>query len=243
MDYSPPSPSVQARILEWLSIPFSRGSCQPRGQNLGLLHCRQILYHLSHQGSPCLLHTQVIFAFHSVLCLSHQQVILQPRTHHGCVQEHTSHSPLGTRPLLHATLPCSERSRPLEGLLRRVLPWGSHSKMPKERIRKTPHDAIPVPRSCTQHTCAVCESKPTVPGTEHRWGEPDPTHGCMSVRVWKRAQVTPSNVVCTCAMTPTQISVILKACRDRGCSREDRKYTRFPKVNLLENQKQCKTEH
>ena len=122
-------------------------------------------------------------------------------------------------------------------------PGGSHSKMPKERIRKTPHDAIPVPRSCTQHTCAVCESKPTVPGTEHRWGEPDPTHGCMSVRVWKRAQVTPSNVVCTCAMTPTQISVILKACRDRGCSREDRKYTRFPKVNLLENQKQCKTEH
>ena len=28
-----------------------------QGSNLGLLHCRQILYHLSHQGSPgCILH-------------------------------------------------------------------------------------------------------------------------------------------------------------------------------------------
>ena len=39
-----------------IAIPFSRGSCQPRdqtqGSNLGLLHCRQILYHLSHQRSP-----------------------------------------------------------------------------------------------------------------------------------------------------------------------------------------------
>ena len=26
-----------------------------QGSNLGLLHCRQILYHLSHQGSPTLL--------------------------------------------------------------------------------------------------------------------------------------------------------------------------------------------
>ena len=25
----------------------------PQGSNLGLLHCTQILYHLSHQGSPC----------------------------------------------------------------------------------------------------------------------------------------------------------------------------------------------
>ena len=38
--------TLQARILEWVAIPFSRGS------NLSLLHCRQILYHLSHQGSP-----------------------------------------------------------------------------------------------------------------------------------------------------------------------------------------------
>ena len=44
---------LQARILEWVVIPFSRGSSQPRGQSaLDLPYCRQILYHLSHQGRP-----------------------------------------------------------------------------------------------------------------------------------------------------------------------------------------------
>ena len=47
---------LQARILEWVAIPFSRGSSQPRdqtqGSNPGLPCCRQILYPLSHQGSP-----------------------------------------------------------------------------------------------------------------------------------------------------------------------------------------------
>ena len=38
---------LQARILEWVAFPFSRGSSQPGG----FLHCRQILYQLSHQGS------------------------------------------------------------------------------------------------------------------------------------------------------------------------------------------------
>ena len=39
----------QVRILEWVSVPFSRGSSQPReGLSWGLLHCRQILYQLSH---------------------------------------------------------------------------------------------------------------------------------------------------------------------------------------------------
>ena len=84
---------LQARILEWVAYPFSRGSSQPRDQtqvsciaggfftscatgefqeyswngvgslsllqqifliqesNPGLLHCRRILYQLSHQGS------------------------------------------------------------------------------------------------------------------------------------------------------------------------------------------------
>ena len=41
-----------ARILEWVAIPFSGGIFQTQETNLGLLHCRQILYHLSHQGSP-----------------------------------------------------------------------------------------------------------------------------------------------------------------------------------------------
>ena len=55
-DCSPPGSSVleilQARILEWIAIPFSRGSSQPRDQIWVFLHCRQILYHLNNQGSP-----------------------------------------------------------------------------------------------------------------------------------------------------------------------------------------------
>ena len=47
---------LQARILKWVAVPFSRGSSQPRdqtqGSNPGLQHCRQILYQLSHQESP-----------------------------------------------------------------------------------------------------------------------------------------------------------------------------------------------
>jgi len=54
MNYSPPGSSVhgilQTRILEWVAIPFSRGYSPPRIEP-GLLHCRQIIYHLSHQGS------------------------------------------------------------------------------------------------------------------------------------------------------------------------------------------------
>ena len=43
---------LQARILEWVSIPFSKGIFLTQGLNLDLLHYRQILHHLSHQGSP-----------------------------------------------------------------------------------------------------------------------------------------------------------------------------------------------
>ena len=50
-DYNPPGSSVHgillARILEWVAIPFSRGSSQYRYRNSDLLHCRQILYCLS----------------------------------------------------------------------------------------------------------------------------------------------------------------------------------------------------
>ena len=36
-----------------LQMPPSWYTCiLTQGSNLGLLHCRQILYHLSHQGSP-----------------------------------------------------------------------------------------------------------------------------------------------------------------------------------------------
>ena len=40
---------LQARILEWVAFPFSRGILPTQGLNL---HCRRILYQLSHQGSP-----------------------------------------------------------------------------------------------------------------------------------------------------------------------------------------------
>ena len=54
MDYSLPDSSVrgisQARILEWVAIPFSRGSSYP-GIKPRSPALHQILYHLSHQGS------------------------------------------------------------------------------------------------------------------------------------------------------------------------------------------------
>ena len=46
----------QARILGWVVISFSRGIFPTQGWNLRLLcllHCRQILYPLSHRGRPC----------------------------------------------------------------------------------------------------------------------------------------------------------------------------------------------
>ena len=39
---------LQAEILEWVVIPFSRDLPAP-GSDPGLLHCRQMLYRLSHQ--------------------------------------------------------------------------------------------------------------------------------------------------------------------------------------------------
>ena len=46
---------LQARILEWIAFLFSRGSSQPRDQTQVSSICRQILYQLSHKGSPRIL--------------------------------------------------------------------------------------------------------------------------------------------------------------------------------------------
>ena len=43
---------LQATILEWVNHALLRGIFPTQGSNLGLLHCGQILYHLSHQGTP-----------------------------------------------------------------------------------------------------------------------------------------------------------------------------------------------
>ena len=45
---------LQAKILGWTAMPLSRGSSWHWDQtsvSLCLLHCRRVLYHLSHQGS------------------------------------------------------------------------------------------------------------------------------------------------------------------------------------------------
>ena len=46
---------LQARLLEWVAFPFSREIFPTQGSNPGLPHCGQILYQLSHQGSPRIL--------------------------------------------------------------------------------------------------------------------------------------------------------------------------------------------
>ena len=46
---------LQVRILEWVAFPFSGGSSQSRDQSHGLPHGGQILYQLSHKGSPRIL--------------------------------------------------------------------------------------------------------------------------------------------------------------------------------------------
>ena len=44
---------LQARILEW--VAFLQGIFPIQGLNPGLAHCQQILYQLSHKGSPRIL--------------------------------------------------------------------------------------------------------------------------------------------------------------------------------------------
>ena len=56
---------LQARKLEWVAFRFSRGWVfSTKGSNPGLLHCRLILYQLSHQGSPRILEW-VVYPFSS----------------------------------------------------------------------------------------------------------------------------------------------------------------------------------
>ena len=56
MDCSPPGSSVRGNSpgqnTGVSSLSLLQGSFPTQGYNPGLPHCRQILYHLSHQGSP-----------------------------------------------------------------------------------------------------------------------------------------------------------------------------------------------
>ena len=72
MDCSLPGSSVhgilQARIMEWVATgSLIQGIFPTQGLNLGLLPCRQILYHLSHYGSP----NYKNLYFPSLVCSSH----------------------------------------------------------------------------------------------------------------------------------------------------------------------------
>ena len=54
IDCGPPGSSVhgilQAKILEWVAIRFSKDLSNP-GSDPGFLHCRQVFYCPSHRGS------------------------------------------------------------------------------------------------------------------------------------------------------------------------------------------------
>ena len=52
---------LQAGILEWVAMPSSRASSLPRieSESPASLHCRWILYLLSHWGSPCVTSQQL----------------------------------------------------------------------------------------------------------------------------------------------------------------------------------------
>ena len=56
MDCSPPGSSVygvfQARILEWIAVPFSSGIILDQGLNSRLLHWQAGPLPLNHLGSP-----------------------------------------------------------------------------------------------------------------------------------------------------------------------------------------------
>ena len=72
MDCSPPGSSVhgilQGRILEWVAISLPlQGIFPTQGLNLSLLHCRLILYHMSHQGSAVVFLTFYISFSHDLL--------------------------------------------------------------------------------------------------------------------------------------------------------------------------------
>ena len=54
MDYNTVHGILQARMLEWVAISFPEDLPNPEIKP-GFPHYRQILYHLSHQGSPSFL--------------------------------------------------------------------------------------------------------------------------------------------------------------------------------------------
>ena len=120
MDYSLPGSSVhgppQAKIPERVAIPFYKEL------NQGLLHFRQILYHLSHQGSPRILEW-VALTKTSISIIKNSEFI------HDC----TIGKPYAVQvtqscPTLWDPVDCSPPCSSVHGIFQaRVLEWGAIS--------------------------------------------------------------------------------------------------------------------
>ena len=78
MDCSPPGTFVHGdspgRNTGVGCHAFLQGIIPTQGSNLGVLHCRWILYRLSRQGSPLHLHT-LICSFYACLCVGRGRVM------------------------------------------------------------------------------------------------------------------------------------------------------------------------
>ena len=74
-----PIPGIlQARVLEWIAIPFSRGIFLTQGWHPGLLHYMQFLYHLNYQGTKVLKNQSVVKPGMRLVSLG-QPTVLCPR--------------------------------------------------------------------------------------------------------------------------------------------------------------------
>ena len=116
MDYSPPGSSVhgilQARILEWVTIPFSRGSSPPRGQTQ--VSCLQV------DSSPAEPPGKPYYPKQVVKCV------------HACMLSHFSHVQLCN------PMDCNPLGSSVQGVLQaRILEWVA---MPSSRGSSQPKD-------------------------------------------------------------------------------------------------------
>ena len=88
---------LQARILGRVAIPFFRGIFVIQGWNPGHLHCRQILYRLSHREGLCLSY----MAFH-ILSYVHFCLPAFPQWKRRCSQSCTCNPTSGAEASWHA---------------------------------------------------------------------------------------------------------------------------------------------
>ena len=58
---------LQAKILKWVAVPFSREIVPTQGSNPGFPQCSRILYHLSHQETPNMQYSIINNSYHNIL--------------------------------------------------------------------------------------------------------------------------------------------------------------------------------